>query len=76
MTDKQVAITNFLTLKEIDKAAALYKTAPLGTFARQCAAEIISPVIDRIDKALGQKNSALYLAYCVEYVLVMQRRGK
>jgi len=73
MTDKQVPITNFLTLEEIAKAAALYKVAPQGMFARRCAAEIIRPVIDRIDKALGQKNSALYLAYCVEWVLDMKR---
>ena len=63
-----VLITDFLTLEEIAKAKALHKAAP-RMFARRCAAEIIRPVIDRIDKALGQKNSALYLAYCVEWVL-------
>ena len=65
----QVSIVDFLTADEIDKAYALYQVAPEGAFAKLCAAEIITPVIDRINRTLGQENDAVYLAYCVEYVL-------
>jgi hypothetical protein len=71
---KTVTIQDFLTPEEIEKAADLYakcaaddKSAP---FSVVCAREIIEPVIDRINHALGQENDPKYLAYCVEYTLM------
>ena len=66
---KQVAITQFLTEAEIERAAALYSTlAGSGKFAAAVDAEIITPNMERINKALGQENDSRYLAYAVEYV--------
>ena len=64
---------NFLTPEEIDKAYALYQVAPEGAFAKLCAAEIIAPVMARINRTLGRENDAVYLAYCVEYVLTRMK---
>lgn len=70
---KQITINDFLTDAEIEAALQLYQTAPQGSFARRCAEQIIVPNLARIDAALGQENDAMYLAYCVEYVLMQQR---
>jgi hypothetical protein len=35
-----------------------------------CTREIIEPVIDRINKTLGQENDPTYLAYRVEYTMM------
>jgi hypothetical protein len=69
MTRQMITIDQFLTDAEIASAQKLYRTARPGTFAQRCAAEIITPQIERINQALGQENDALYLAYCVEYVI-------
>jgi hypothetical protein len=67
---RHVSITQFLTLAEIEQAAALYKAhARTGKFAATVDAEIITPNIERINKALGQENNPRYLAYAVEFVL-------
>jgi hypothetical protein len=72
MPDKRivggVTIADFLTEDEIIKAQQLYKT-DRANFHERCREEIIKPNMDRIDKALGQKNDAGYLAYAVEYVM-------
>lgn len=72
MTNKTVTLAQILTEAEIAQAVKLYQEAEPGTFARRCAAEIIEPVIGRINQALGQENSALYLAYAVEYILIQR----
>jgi len=59
---KQVAITDFLTKAEIEKAIKLKSQ-------KKVRLQIIEPNMARINKALGQENDAAYLAYCVEYVL-------
>lgn len=69
MADKKITLADFLLPPEIEKAVALYKEAAPGTFGQRCAAEIIEPVMPRINAALGQENNARYLAYVVEYVL-------
>jgi heme oxygenase len=76
---KTFSIDQFLTRAEIDRAAALYKElAATGTFASTVDAEIITPNIERINKALGQENDPRYLAYAVEYVFIQlnQQKGK
>src|SRR5262249_9691070 len=58
---------DFLTDKEAKAALKLYRSSKPGTFAARCAAEIIAPVIGRINAKLGQQNDPRYLAYAVEY---------
>jgi hypothetical protein len=65
---KTMALPDFLTTQEIARARKLYKSAEPGTFAKRCEAEIIKPVIARIDAKLGQKNHPRYLAYACEFV--------
>jgi len=60
--NKRMAITDFLTEREIRKAQELKD-------ARRICEEIIKPSIARINKSLGQKNDPMYLAYAVEYVI-------
>lgn len=64
-------LPDFLTAEEIDKAVALYaKCRWQGiAFAPVCERDIVAPVLDRINEALGQENSAGFLAYVIEYVL-------
>lgn len=76
MSNKVVSIVDFLTEDEIRKAKTLYDVAPQGTFARRCAAEIISPVLPRINAKLGQENHPRYLAYAVEHVFNQSRADK
>lgn len=76
----KVAIGQFLTEDEINKAIVLYgELEELGhpeLFARRCCQLIIEPNIDRIDKALGQENLPLFLAYMVEYAVLTAIRQK
>jgi hypothetical protein len=74
MSVPTVLITDFLTKDEIDRAIRLYNEAAPGTFARRCDEEIIAPVIDRINRKLGQENDSRYLAYAVEYVFNQSRQ--
>jgi hypothetical protein len=67
---KTITINQFLTPAEITRAQALYqKLVNTGNFAVTLDAEIITPNIERINKALGQQNDPRYLAYAVEFVL-------
>jgi len=67
---KKVRISDFLTPEETIAAIRIYGEAREGTFAKKCADEIITPVLPRINKKLGQENHALFLAYMVEYVFI------
>ena len=67
---KTVKLDAIMNKTEMKAAIKLYKTAEHGTFAERCAAEIIRPVLDRINKATGQENDAKYLAYCVEFAIL------
>ena len=67
---KTVKLDAIMTKTEMRAAIKLYEIAEDGTFAERCAAEIIRPVLERINKATGQKNDAKYLAYCVEYAVM------
>jgi hypothetical protein len=59
---KQAAIADFLTEAEIRKAIKLKTAKPI-------CEQIIKPNLERINKALGQENDAMYLAYAVEYAM-------
>lgn len=73
---KMMSVTDFLTAEEIDRAIRLYgETLGKGIFATRCAAEIIAPVLPRINEKLGQENDAKYLAYAVEYALAQAGAG-
>jgi len=67
---KKVGISDFLTVEEVVRAIKLYRDARAGTFAELCAEKIITPILPRINKKLGQENHPLYLAYMVEYVFI------
>lgn len=65
-----VSLDQFLTASEIHSAVNLYNQLHhTGRFASVVSAQVIKPNIDRINEALGQENSPLYLAYMVEHVL-------
>jgi len=72
---KTLTIGSILTQKEMKEALKLHKKAETHNFAERCAAEIIRPVIDRINKYTGQENDPLYLAYCVEYAILKSGEG-
>ena len=72
----KMSLNDFLTKREIQSAMALYATAEPGTFATLCEEQIIRPVIERIDKRLGQANDPRFLAYAVEYVMMMATSNK
>lgn len=73
MTDKQVAITDFLTEAEIKLAVAMHaelsKKGQAHYFANKFCEDVTKPNIARINAALGQENDPKYLAYMVEYVV-------
>lgn len=65
---KHTTLPDFLTEEQIKAAQDLYKKAEPGTFARQCAEQIIKPNMAEINRKLGQENDPRYLAYACEYV--------
>jgi hypothetical protein len=70
MQVKTLSIGQILTPAEMTKAIRLYKHCESYQFAKRCADEIISPVLDRINKISGQENDPKYLAYCIEYAIL------
>jgi hypothetical protein len=66
---KHIAITDFLTDEEIERARVLWQELrDTGRFAATLEETIVRPQLPRINAALGQENDARYLAYAVEYV--------
>lgn len=67
---RTITLDQMLTPAEIDRAFVLYETlAGTGKFAATIDAEILTPNMERINAALGQKNDPRYLAYAVEFVI-------
>ena len=67
---KYVAIADFLTDAEIDKALVIIAEARGDcSLHAKLRDAVIAPNMARIDAALGQENDADYLAYAVEFVL-------
>lgn len=67
---KMLPIGQILTTTEMKEALRLYKRCESHLFADRCAAEIISPVLERINKITGQENDARYLAYAVQHSIL------
>jgi len=68
---KMIALGDILTNEEIADALRLFKECQKDCgvgFAGKCAKQIIEPVLDRINKKLGQENDAHYLGFAIEYV--------
>jgi hypothetical protein len=79
MTNKSVRLNDFLTEQEIMLAAQMWRGQWLEdgkTFAQRVCDKIIKPNMQRINRALGQENDPMYLAYCVEYVLGLALHSK
>lgn len=76
---KTMRVSDFLTDAEIEKAVdlyqRLYRADLTHRFAQEAAETIIAPVMDRINRTVGQENDAKYLAYALEYA-IMQSREK
>lgn len=75
---KTLPIGTILTKDEMNQAITIYNSlsgAEKHKFAERCAAEIIRPIIARINKLSDQENDPLYLAYCIEYALHKTKRG-
>lgn len=70
---KTLTLVQILTKEEMKEALALYGKCENHLFAERCAAEIIRPVIERINKSTGQENDPKYLAYCVEYAFMKSK---
>jgi hypothetical protein len=69
---KQVRLGDFLTDEEIALAMQMWRGGWLAdgkSYAQRVADKIIKPNMERINKALGQENDPIYLAYMVEYAL-------
>lgn len=67
--NKTVTLDQFLTSKELKEAERLFKKAESASaFVNSVDAQIIRPVIERINKDLGQENEPRFLAYMVLYV--------
>lgn len=63
---KRVSIPDFLTKDEIKLAREL-------KVAREIYSKITKPNIKRINKAIGQENDPMYLAYMIEYVISLSK---
>lgn len=65
---KQATLKDFLEPPEIRRAIELRNLHNTG-LARVICEELIKPNIDRINRALGQENDPMYIAYAVEYAI-------
>jgi hypothetical protein len=66
---KTVTLPEFLTEREIRQARVLYRAGLGSGYAKAVSERIIQPNLKRINRALGQPNDPMYLAYAVEYVM-------
>lgn len=64
---RNITLDEFLEMEEINRAWEIWIN-DRANFHRRVRDEIITPNMDRINKALGQDNSSDYLAYAVEFV--------
>lgn len=79
-TQKHVALGDFLTEEEIQRAINIWKQR-LGSrvpstvsYAQTICDEITAPNIERINRALGQENDPKYLAYMIEFAMMQASR--
>ncbi len=67
---KAYQIGDLFTQEEIDAAIKLYVACRTHEFATRCDAEVVAPVLQRINKVTGQQNSSRYLAYMLQSVFM------
>jgi hypothetical protein len=67
-------VGELFTEAEIQKAIHLYASLPSHLFAQRCDAEVVAPVLHRINEKTGQQNSSRYLAYCLQNLFNMSGR--
>lgn len=70
---KQIEVGKLFTEEEINRAITLFCTVPPHLFAQRCDAEVIAPVLDRINQKTGQSNSSRYLAYVLQALFSQER---
>jgi hypothetical protein len=79
MAQKQITIADFLTDDEITAAGKLFKQMRAEGishhFAKRFCRDVIDPNMTRINRALGQDNDPMFLAYAVEYVMMQACDG-
>jgi hypothetical protein len=67
---RTVTLSQFLTGAEIQRAVDMWNSGTrCSDYTHDVCEEIIRPNIDRINRALGQENDPMYLAYLVTYVV-------
>ena len=67
---KNFGISDFLTFAESIAAIRLFLKSKKGTFVKQCAEEIITPILPRINEKLGRENDPMLLALMVENIFI------
>jgi hypothetical protein len=73
---RQVVLQDFLTEDEISKAISMWKFDNSSGYARRVCDVIIRPNMSRINKALGQENDPMYLAYALEFAMGQVKEPK
>ena len=66
---KTVTLQDFLTPTEITQCVAMWDESRKNYAQRVCKA-VVAVNMDRINKALGQQNDAMYLSYAIELVMI------
>jgi len=65
-----VTMSELLSEADIKALLSLYnRHKGTGLFARLCKQQIIEPNIERINRATGQENDTMFLAYLLEHTL-------
>lgn len=67
---KRITLGEIFTADELKRAEKLYKECNGIVFNKRCTAEIVAPVLARINQVTGQENDANYWAYGIEYALM------
>lgn len=79
---RQITLTEFLTEDEIQLSVDLWKEyqelqlePTAASYALAVCNRITRPNIARINKALGQENDPMYLAYAVGHIMTTVEQG-
>jgi hypothetical protein len=75
MTAKTMSLGDFLTDKQINDCIRLCDETDGAERHAALRDQIIAPHMGEINRKLGQENDADYLAYTVEYAVIMVRTG-
>jgi hypothetical protein len=77
MMAQSLRVADILTTKEIKQAIGLWKTKEsTQQFHRALKREVLGSAMPRINERLGQENSIDYLAYAVQYaMMVADKKG-